>query len=155
MSHIHEKMDFTASVFIVHGEKVLLRKHEKYGFWLGVGGHVELDEDPNEAALREVKEEVGLEITLWDGNQYFKERFKFPGGLHKELIPPVAMNRHTVGDGHEHIDLVYFAQSKSDAVVPEHHKDEWRWLTKKELNEFDLLPDVRFYAALALETLEE
>ncbi len=36
MPHIHEKIDFTAEVFIVNSDKVLLRKHDKYKFWLSV-----------------------------------------------------------------------------------------------------------------------
>ena len=56
MPHIHEKIDFTVGVFVVHKNKVLLRKHDKYHLWLDVGGHVELNEDPTEAAVREVKE---------------------------------------------------------------------------------------------------
>jgi 8-oxo-dGTP pyrophosphatase MutT (NUDIX family) len=59
MAHIHEKIDFTVDVFVVYRNKVLLRMHEKYHQWLAVGGHVELDEDPNQAALREVLEELG------------------------------------------------------------------------------------------------
>ncbi len=62
MPHIHEKIDFTVEVFIVYDNKVLLRKHDKYKKWLSIGGHIELDEDPNQAAIREVKEEVGLDI---------------------------------------------------------------------------------------------
>ena len=64
MPHIHEKVDFTAEVFIVHNNRVLLRQHDKYKLWLSVGGHIELDEDPNQAAVREVKEETGYEITV-------------------------------------------------------------------------------------------
>ena len=49
MAHIHEKIDFTTSVFIVRNGKVLLHKHKKLGIWLQPGGHIELDEDPNQA----------------------------------------------------------------------------------------------------------
>ena len=49
MAHIHEKIDFTTSVFIVRDGKVLLHKHKKLGIWLQPGGHIELDEDPNQA----------------------------------------------------------------------------------------------------------
>ena len=151
MAHIHEKIDFTVSVFIVHENKVLLRKHEKYDIWLGVGGHIELDEDPNEAAVREVKEEVGLDIVLWNGNQQYTEM----AGQHKELIPPVSLNRHHISPAHEHIDMLYFAGAASNTVIPEHADDEWKWLTMSELDSADLIPDVRFYAKLALDTLEE
>ncbi len=155
MAHVHEKIDFTVGVFVVYKDKVLLRMHDKYHIWLAVGGHVELDEDPNQAALREVKEEVGLDVVLWDGNKKFKESF---GGKydHRELIPPIALNRHNTSETHEHIDLVYFAKSDTDEVVPENVDDEWKWLTKDELHAMEgVLPDIKFYAALALETLGE
>jgi len=64
MPHIHEKIDFVADVFVVYKDRVLIRKHDKYDKWLAVGGHIELDENPNQAAVREVKEEVGLDVEL-------------------------------------------------------------------------------------------
>lgn len=33
--------------------------------WVGVGGHFEKDESPEECLLREVKEETGLTLTAW------------------------------------------------------------------------------------------
>lgn len=33
--------------------------------WIGVGGHFEKDESPEECLLREVKEETGLTLTRW------------------------------------------------------------------------------------------
>lgn len=33
--------------------------------WIGVGGHFEQDETPEECLLREVKEETGLTLTSW------------------------------------------------------------------------------------------
>jgi 8-oxo-dGTP pyrophosphatase MutT (NUDIX family) len=153
MTHVHEKIDFTVTVYIVHDGKVLLRRHDKYNFWLGAGGHIDLNEDPNQAALREVKEEVGLEVVLWDGN---KKLNAAPDDLHQELVPPVAMNRHRISPTHEHVDMVYFAAAPSDDVQVEYEDDrsnEWRWLAKDELNSLELLPDVKFYAALALDTL--
>lgn len=64
MPHIHKDIDTTVEVFLVHKNRALLRKHDKYNLWLSVEGHVELNEDPNEAALREVKEEVGMDAAL-------------------------------------------------------------------------------------------
>ncbi len=46
MPHIHELYDFVVSAFIVHRGRVLLIYHKKYDEWLPIGGHVELDEDP-------------------------------------------------------------------------------------------------------------
>lgn len=64
MPHIHEKIDFTVSLFIVQDGKVLVIHHKKLGQWLPIGGHIELDEDPEQAAYREAREESGLEIEL-------------------------------------------------------------------------------------------
>ena len=33
--------------------------------WIGIGGHFEEDETPEECLLREVKEETGLVLTKW------------------------------------------------------------------------------------------
>ena len=33
--------------------------------WIGIGGHFEADESPEECLLREVKEETGLILTKW------------------------------------------------------------------------------------------
>jgi 8-oxo-dGTP pyrophosphatase MutT (NUDIX family) len=64
MAHIHEMIDMTVSVYIVRDGAVLLHHHAKTGKWLPPGGHIELDEDPNEAAIREAKEETGFDVEL-------------------------------------------------------------------------------------------
>ncbi|OGG40861.1 hypothetical protein A2118_00515 [Candidatus Kaiserbacteria bacterium GWA2_50_9] len=148
MAHIHEKIDFSVSVYIVNEDAVLLHLH-KTGWWLPVGGHIELNEDPNQAALRELKEESGLDVELIGDRSYFdKDKYE------KELIPPRFMNRHYIklGEPHEHVDLTYFAKAKNRWVHSE-EKLEYRWFTKKDLEEGNLLPRVRFYARTALEEL--
>ena len=43
--------------------------------WIGVGGHFEKDETPEECLLREVKEETGLTLTSWrfgDWSRFFR-----------------------------------------------------------------------------------
>ncbi|MEK7132716.1 MAG: NUDIX domain-containing protein [Patescibacteria group bacterium] len=150
--HIHEKVDLTAEVFVVYRDKVLLRMHDKYHFWMSVGGHIEIDEDPNQAAVREVKEEVGLDVILWSGNKKLVPE----SDKYIELIPPVGINRHRVSLTHEHITMIYFATSATDKVVPEFdddRSDEWKWCTKEDLKKMDLLPNIKFYAELALDTL--
>lgn len=143
MPHLHEKIDFTVEVFVVHNGKVLLRKHDKYDMWLSVGGHVELHEDPSEAAVREVKEEVGLAVTLHDTRDltYTDERFRM-------LIPPISMNRHRINETHEHVSLIYFAKALTDTVIPEKPTDEWKWCTESELE--GLRPDIQHYASRAI-----
>ena len=50
----------TATGFIVYREKILLHYHPKVREWLPPGGHIEKNEDPLEAIVREINEETGL-----------------------------------------------------------------------------------------------
>ncbi len=157
MPHIHDKIDFTVEVFIVHDNKVLLRMHDKHHIWLSVGGHIELDEDPVEAAIREVKEEVGLDIKIIGEADGIKDQEEKNRG-YKYLIPPRYLGRHPVSDTHEHIAFVYFATSDTDAIaesLSDHERSETRWVTKEELATMDLVPNVRFYAEEALKELSK
>jgi 8-oxo-dGTP pyrophosphatase MutT (NUDIX family) len=152
MPHIHERIDFVADVFIVHDNKVLLRKHDKYKIWLSPGGHIELDEDPNQAAIREVKEEVGLDITLAGETRTFAKSVEG-----KDLLPPRFLNRHTVKEGHEHISMVYFATTRTTDITQGSTEisDDIRWFTREELDDpkSGVNDRIRFYAKKALEAL--
>jgi ADP-ribose pyrophosphatase YjhB (NUDIX family) len=59
-----KKKHFTASALIIDNNKVLLVYHNKLDVWLYPGGHVEDDENPDEALFREVREETGLEVEI-------------------------------------------------------------------------------------------
>lgn len=150
MAHIHELIDRTAGVYIVHNNKVLMRKHDKYGIWVHVGGHVELDEDPVEAAIRECKEEVGLDIKIFDPSAP-------PPSMregNKHLAQPTHMNIHFINDTHQHCELLYYATSETDKVIPENETDEWKWMTEAEIESSEhIVPQIKFYALSALETL--
>ena len=151
MSHIHEKIDFTVEVLIVYKNKVLLRKHDKYKMWLSVGGHIELDEDPTEAALREVKEEVGLDIELIDNRPFTENDTHFK---ERELISPVGLNRNRISDTHEHVTFIYFARSNSDKVIPEKETDEWKWCDENDIDQLENIPkSIVYYAKRALKEL--
>lgn len=155
MPHIHEKIDFTAEVFVVFKDRVLLRKHDKYKIWLAVGGHIELDEDPNQAAVREVKEEVGLDVRLVD------KSFSYKGpedSKELELMPPKFVNRHRINERHEHVTMIYFGVSKTDDIKQGEGElsDEIKWFTEEELNDenYGIRDNIRHYAKKALEELK-
>lgn len=148
MAHIHEKVDWTVSVFIVHKDRVLVRKHEKYHIWLGVGGHIELDEDPIQAGKRECLEEVGLVVKIFNEDQYAPI-----GDGRTNVPPPACINRHFVSETHEHLDCIYYAYSESDTVVPENVDDIWLWLTKEEVqSHHEISNEIKNYAVAALDT---
>jgi 8-oxo-dGTP pyrophosphatase MutT (NUDIX family) len=103
--------------------------HRKLDKWLPLGGHIELDEDPEQAALREAKEESGLEVELIGERPPTTE----PGT--RALIGPRFLDIHRINDTHEHIGLIYWARPKGGAVelaVEEHH--DIRWCTSAELD---------------------
>ena len=55
---------FTATGFVVNGDATLLHWHKKVQEWLPPGGHVDLNEDPVQTTLREIKEETGFDVEI-------------------------------------------------------------------------------------------
>ena len=154
MPHIHDKIDFTSEVFIIFNNKVLLRKHDKYKKWLSVGGHIELDEDHNQAAIREVKEEVGLDVELFhEGHSPLLHNQDY-----KELIPPQFSNRHKINDVHEHVTFVFFGKAKTDQLVLSgtEKSDGCKWFSKEELDDqqYGISESIKIYARSALEKIK-
>jgi 8-oxo-dGTP pyrophosphatase MutT (NUDIX family) len=129
MAHIHEKIDFTVAIFVVHDNKVLVIHHRGLDRWLPLGGHIELDEDPEAAALREAREESGLEVEL------LGERAPTTGPGTRALIAPRFLDIHHITDTHEHIGMIYWARPRNGTVTlapAEHH--EIRWCSSQELD---------------------
>ncbi|MDD5043188.1 MAG: NUDIX domain-containing protein [Patescibacteria group bacterium] len=147
MSHIHDLIDFIVSIFIVHEDKVLLIYHRQLNRWLPIGGHIELNEDLEEALFRETKEECGLEIEV------LSEKPTIESKGTKFLYTPSFLDIHKISETHQHVGLVYFAKAKSDKFIfnEVEHKDI-RWFSKEDLekSEFDISPAVKFYAKEAL-----
>src|SRR5215510_14038968 len=122
MAHIHEKIDFTVAIFVVHQGKILLIHHRKLNAWLPLGGHIELDEEPEQAALREAKEESGLDVVL------IGERPPTTSPGTRALIAPRFLDIHRITDTHEHIGMIYWARPKQGALTlaaTEHRAIRW------------------------------
>lgn len=151
MPHIHEKYDYTITVFIVYGNKVLLVNHPRYGKWIPMGGHIELDEDPEEALYREIKEETGLETEI------LAERPSVVSPGTKFLPTPNYMDVHEANPPHKHISLTYFAKAVNDNHVLSDEHDDMKWFTAEELEDpvYNLSASVKFYAVKALEKAAE
>lgn len=147
MAHIHELIDFVVNVYIIYKDKVLLIHHKELNKWLPIGGHIELDEDPEQALFREVKEECGLEIEILEEKpSVHSEGTKF-------LYSPTFLDIHKISETHKHIALNYFAKAKLDKVIiNEEEHNEIRWFSKEELDgpQFKVEPAIKFYAKEAL-----
>jgi ADP-ribose pyrophosphatase YjhB (NUDIX family) len=155
MPHIHEKIDFVADAYIVYKDRVLLRMHDKYHVWLPPGGHVELYEDPNQAAIRGAKEEVGLDIELVPPSPMHSVSDYLPTS--QDLILPRSLNRHRINDTHEHISFGFFAIAKTDQIKQgtTETSDNIHWFTKEELDDqkFGISERIKNLAHAALKEL--
>lgn len=135
--------DFVSTVFLVKDRKALLAKHKKIGRWLPPGGHIEVGETPEEAAIREVREETGFRIRL--GTK------KVHGVL---ILRPHHVEIHPISPGHEHISFTYFVKPTGGRLTTntaEH--DELRWFSKKELHARGVPKNVREFAKQAIDEL--
>ncbi len=138
---------FTVAVFVVWEEKVLLHLHRKLGMWLPPGGHIERDELPDDAAVREVLEETGLQVRL-AGEK--REDVEDPVQLHR----PAGVQLENIGPGHQHIDLIYFAVPVGPTKIQEtFNEDKVGWYSPEDWNEMFLNPEVRGWCERAIAAL--
>ena len=139
--------DFTVAVFVVHNDHVLLHPHRKLGIWLPPGGHIEPNELPDEAALREVEEESGLAVELVGG---YGVEIHDPAAP-RQLVRPKGIQLEDISPGHQHIDLVYYARvvdAPSEGLPP--LIDDMRWVSMDDLGTLDLTDEVATWARQAL-----
>ena len=148
---------FVATVYVVNDGATALHRHPKLGLRLPPGGHIDRDELPHEAALREAREETGLDPTLVPtGPRYESETARsIPSPQHLLLED---INVHPDGTvGHQHVDHVFFARVESREINP-NGKDEvaadgWKWYDRSALREADLDEDVAEIGVDAIETV--
>lgn len=100
-----------ASIAVKHGDHVLMGKRRDSGKWTFPGGHVDPGEDMHEGALRELKEETGIEA---------------------DSLHPIS-NVHKVG-GREPIDVQCFKHEVSERPSTSMMRDpdgevyRWQWV---------------------------
>lgn len=110
---------FTASCYVVDAEgRLLLHHHKRLDRWLQLGGHVETDELPDLAALREGREESGLLDLRQASDGIFD--------LDIHAIPAAKGE-----PDHAHFDIRYlaFTESPETAVADDAESNGLAWVT--------------------------
>jgi 8-oxo-dGTP pyrophosphatase MutT (NUDIX family) len=120
----------TGSAWILSADhrEVLLTHHRKLGRWLQLGGHSDGQGDPRQVALREAREESGLERFGFLPDQ----RDPLPLDLDVHPIPA-----HGSEPAHLHLDVRFLlvAGPGQDLRISEESK-ELRWFPRARLSEW-------------------
>jgi 8-oxo-dGTP pyrophosphatase MutT (NUDIX family) len=125
---------------VVRDGRVLLHWHATLGRWLPPGGHIEPDELPDAAAVREVLEETGVVAVLVSSPL---NPVDLPGQP-RQLARPLGIQLADIGPDHQHIDLVYLARGETDG------NGAGAWIGRDQLRNLDLTEEVRAWCAIAL-----
>ena len=139
--------EFVAGAYCIHKNKVLLIYHRKLNLWIPPGGHLDKDELPCDCAVREFKEETGLDIELIGKAG--------PLGNVKKLIHPQLVQLDPIDEKHEHINLLYLAKLKNpnqSIVFNEQETKNIKWFSEEELDR--VAEEVRIPAKKAIEELK-
>jgi 8-oxo-dGTP pyrophosphatase MutT (NUDIX family) len=94
----------TGSAIVLDGDgRVLLHRHKRLGIWLQPGGHVDPGETVAQGAVRETREETGLEAAHPVGG---------PSIAHVDV--------HQGPRGHVHLDVRYLLRADGEAAFAPH-----------------------------------
>lgn len=108
-----------ATAIIVHQGRVLMaRRREREGelLWAFPGGGIEAGETPEQAAVREVAEEVGLEV---EARQVLGDRVHPKSGVHMTYVAcAVIAGEAHVADAEELAEVVWLQRGQIPEYVP-------------------------------------
>lgn len=106
----------TGSAIVAGPVGTVLHLHKRLGIWIQPGGHLEVGEEPFEAALREAEEETGLALQHPSDGPFL---------LHLDV--------HPAAEGHTHLDLRYLLLSDgSEPAPPAGESQHVRWFSLEE-----------------------
>lgn len=150
---------FTASGLIENQGQFLMMYHKKLGFWLYPGGHVERDEEPHDAVIREIDEETGIQVDLisndiashipLDIDEASVVELPMPLNILCEKIP------ETEGQFHWHIDLIYLCRTSDDQRDILSDKNGFKWVNPLEAENLDCPRELPSLMRRAITVLEK
>lgn len=135
---------FTATVYIIDNQRVLLINHKKLNKWLPPGGHLDPNEIPPDGAKREAFEETGLEIEFLTQENVWIERWNARSFPRPYLCLLEEISERPGVPAHQHIDFIYLAKPTGGEEKHNHREtDGMRWFALSEIE--TLASDVEIF----------
>lgn len=123
---------FTSSVFVVYPSKVLLLKHKSLNILLQPGGHIESsDADPYASALRELKEETGIDPKYLQYEPLIPTDHVVPFHINSHYIPE-NKSKHELGHYHHDLEYLFTADNMIDIQVDKNESLGFEWFDWKD-----------------------
>ena len=134
----HEKVILVFAGGCIFNEKgeVLLQRRGDFGKWGFPGGAVELGESPEQTAVREVKEETGLDVEIRRLVGVYTEcDMEYPNGDKAQSICIVyefrVIGGEPVCDETETLELKWFSLEEEPELFCGQHEETWRDIKKQ------------------------
>jgi ADP-ribose pyrophosphatase YjhB (NUDIX family) len=124
-----------------HNKEILMIKHNKLKVWLPPGGHINENELPEDAVLREVLEETGIRASIIS----FKQNLSLSDDACRELERPFAVLLEDIeNDGiHNHIDMVYLCIATNDELqLQMSEASEAGWFSYEQFKQLETFENV-------------
>lgn len=136
---------FTATAYIIESERVLMIYHRKLQKWLPPGGHIDENELPYEAAIREALEETGVEIEILSDEHIWVNRWNASSIPRPFLSLLEEIPEYKDQPAHQHIDFIFAARPVGGAEIVNHQETGGlKWFTLHEVE--NLEEDVEIFA---------
>ena len=135
--------------YLIRDNKVLLVHHKKFNMWVPAGGHIEENETPDQALIREWKEEVGLDIAILPAHES-----AFAGDSNETPIPmPFHLGLEREGFDVPRIGYYFYVATISKEQGVKFQVSELfdaKWFSEEDLAELETFDQVRALAKYAI-----
>ena len=133
---------FTATGIVFNSKnEILMIHHNKLQVWLPPGGHIDENELPDDAVLREIYEETGIQAKIIPNCI----SLNLSSNHCQELATPFAILLEDIEMNglHNHIDMVYLCRALNENLVPlESEVNAIGWFTYEEITKLKTFDNV-------------
>lgn len=130
----HNKFNFRVAGIAIHNNRILLHTTEKDDFWNLPGGRVEFNESTDQTIIREIKEELDIEVQM--------NKLLF---VNEDFFDYDDKHYHEIGfyyligfpDGHEVIE-----KNGEFRGIEDNGRLIFRWFSLDELKDLNVYPEI-------------